>query len=563
MLPAAEDFGANQLENLIDVATDPARYEADLGLCLEICDLVNQKGGRWPREAAVAIVRRVNSPHQQQAILALTLLDFCVKNCGYPFHLQISTKEFLNELVRRFPANPPSAVNPIQWKILESIQQWNATLVEHSRYRSDLRHINDMYKLLSFKGYRFPGLNAEAAAVLTESQVLKTEQEMEEEDRKAQEAKLHELIRRGTPADLAQANDLMKTLTGYDMDRRPDYRKKVDEELDRVSAKASDLIERLSLAKPGARMDATVQELFVACKSAASRVQKMITEAEENDSRLNKLLELNDLLNTALESYDAIKNGRTSSALPSATAGRVVSPSTASRREPTLIDFDAGDNGDMSSATSQVTPPASPSKQSTSLIEDLAGLNFSDSSRPWGLGGGVALAAGSAKPSDLDLFDQTNSLLASSGEGPAPAFSALAGRDGSDNRNVRPAPDPAKVARHLAAAGSPEGLIFDKNGLKILAAKAGESGSTADYVLQFYNAIPVPMERLAFQAAVPKAMSLKLDPASDSTIPGNNKEPLTQRLTLVNQTTDVPRLRFRVAYEIAGTLITEEGESAL
>ena len=35
------------------------------------------------------------------------LLDHCVKNCGYPFHLQISTKEFLNELVRRFPSQPP------------------------------------------------------------------------------------------------------------------------------------------------------------------------------------------------------------------------------------------------------------------------------------------------------------------------------------------------------------------------------------------------------------------------------------------------------------------------
>ena len=34
------------------------------------------------------------------------LLDNCVKNCGYPFHLQIATKEFLNELVRKFPERP-------------------------------------------------------------------------------------------------------------------------------------------------------------------------------------------------------------------------------------------------------------------------------------------------------------------------------------------------------------------------------------------------------------------------------------------------------------------------
>lgn len=34
------------------------------------------------------------------------LLDICVKNCGYPFHMQIATKEFLNELVRKFPDKP-------------------------------------------------------------------------------------------------------------------------------------------------------------------------------------------------------------------------------------------------------------------------------------------------------------------------------------------------------------------------------------------------------------------------------------------------------------------------
>ncbi|RUS14364.1 VHS domain-containing protein [Endogone sp. FLAS-F59071] len=59
-----------------------------------------------PREAAIHIVRLVNSRNMNVAMQALTLLDNCVKNCGYPFHLQISTKEFLNELVRKFPERP-------------------------------------------------------------------------------------------------------------------------------------------------------------------------------------------------------------------------------------------------------------------------------------------------------------------------------------------------------------------------------------------------------------------------------------------------------------------------
>lgn len=47
------------------------------------------------------------------------LLDTLVKNCGYPFQLQIATKEFLNELVRKFPERPPVFPPVVMSKILE------------------------------------------------------------------------------------------------------------------------------------------------------------------------------------------------------------------------------------------------------------------------------------------------------------------------------------------------------------------------------------------------------------------------------------------------------------
>lgn len=37
----------------------------------------------------------------------LQLLELCTKNCGYPFHLQLANKDFLNELVRCFPERVP------------------------------------------------------------------------------------------------------------------------------------------------------------------------------------------------------------------------------------------------------------------------------------------------------------------------------------------------------------------------------------------------------------------------------------------------------------------------
>ncbi|KAF6014639.1 hypothetical protein HII13_000436 [Brettanomyces bruxellensis] len=129
-------------------ACRPSLDEPNIALNLEICDLINQKQGNLPREAAVAVVRLVNSRDPQIAELALTLLDYLVKNCGYPIHLQISRKEFLNELVKRFPERPPAAYTRIQRLILGEIAEWVQTICRTSRYKEDLGYIRDMYRLL-------------------------------------------------------------------------------------------------------------------------------------------------------------------------------------------------------------------------------------------------------------------------------------------------------------------------------------------------------------------------------------------------------------------------------
>jgi len=161
----------SQLQRFIQAACSPDNYEPNLALNLEISDLINAKKGSTPREAAMAIVNLVNHRNPNISLLALSLLDICVKNCGYPFHLQISTKEFLNELVRRFPERPPIRPSRVQLRILEAIEEWRGTICETSRYKEDLGFIRDMHRLLSFKGYTFPEVRREDAAVLNPSDV--------------------------------------------------------------------------------------------------------------------------------------------------------------------------------------------------------------------------------------------------------------------------------------------------------------------------------------------------------------------------------------------------------
>src|SRR5215469_12429891 len=82
-------------------------------------------------------------------------------------------------------------------------------------------------------------------------QNLRSAEEMEEEERAAQSAKLQELIRRGGPHDLQEANKLMKVMAGYDTRNKTDWRAKAAEEVGKVQQKAKLLEENLQRYKPG------------------------------------------------------------------------------------------------------------------------------------------------------------------------------------------------------------------------------------------------------------------------------------------------------------------------
>lgn len=82
-------------------------------------------------------------------------------------------------------------------------------------------------------------------------QNLRSAEEMEEEERAAQSAKLQELIRRGGPHDLQEANKLMKVMAGYDTRNKTDWRAKAAEEVASIQQKAKLLEDMLQKHQEG------------------------------------------------------------------------------------------------------------------------------------------------------------------------------------------------------------------------------------------------------------------------------------------------------------------------
>lgn len=407
------------LQRYIQQACSPENFEPNLALCLEVADLINAKTGGAPREAAVAIAQYINHRNPNVSLLALTLLDICVKNCGYPFQLQISTKEFLNELVRRFPERPPIRTTRVQNRILELIEEWRRTICETSKYKEDLGFIRDMHRLLHYKGYQFPQISREHAAVLNPNDNLKSAEEMEAEERAAQSAKLQELIRRGTPHDLQEANKLMKVMAGYDTRHKTDYRAKAAEEVGRIQQKAKLLEEMMTEYKPGDTIkDGDVfEELAAALASAHPKIRKMCEEESDDHEAVAKLFEINDSIHRTIERYKLMKKGdiEAANAIPKGTLGvSGAGVKQGANNELSLIDFGGPEETPETSApnltsepqsSSSSSAPAAPKPAGNALEDDLLGLNMGDGN--YGQGGGISLGTS-------DIMAQFNQPAANS-----------------------------------------------------------------------------------------------------------------------------------------------------
>ncbi|EFE32916.1 uncharacterized protein ARB_00003 [Trichophyton benhamiae CBS 112371] len=394
----------------------------------------------------MTIVQLINSRNANVAMLALALLDICVKNCGYPFHLQISTKEFLNELVRRFPERPPIRPSRAQQRILESIEEWRQTICQTSRYKDDLGFIRDMHRLLLYKGYMFPEIRREDAAVLNPSDNLQSAEEMEEEEKIAQSAKLQELIRRGNPDDLREANRLMKIMAGYDTRHRTDYRAKAAEEVSRVQEKAKLLEEMLENFKPGDKLSEgdVYEELASALQNAHPKIQKMCEDESEDNEAVSKLLEINDSIHRTVQRYKLIKAGDVTAAsnIPKGTLGTSTGVKKNAANELSLIDF-GGEEEQVSAASNGSTalnPPAA-----STLEGDLLGLSFQD--EPQGQGS-VALPLGPAE-----------ALLLTTEEG---SSSASLAKSPSIPSTSTPTPRPSDPFAAITSGGSRTSSPFNK-----------------------------------------------------------------------------------------------------
>ncbi|XP_078096384.1 TOM1-like protein 2 isoform X9 [Mustelus asterias] len=106
----------------IERATDGSLQTEDWTLNMEICDIINETE-EGPKDAIRALKKRLSgNKNYREVMLALTILETCVKNCGHRFHVLVANRDFVDGVLVKIvlPKNNPPAI--VQDKVLGLIQ---------------------------------------------------------------------------------------------------------------------------------------------------------------------------------------------------------------------------------------------------------------------------------------------------------------------------------------------------------------------------------------------------------------------------------------------------------
>ncbi|XP_055992885.1 TOM1-like protein 2 isoform X5 [Sorex fumeus] len=292
----------------LEKATDGSLQSEDWTLNMEICDIINETE-EGPKDAIRALKKRLNgNRNYREVMLALTVLETCVKNCGHRFHILVANRDFIDSVLVKIisPKNNPPTI--VQDKVLALIQAW----ADAFRSSPDLTGVVHIYEELKRKGVEFPMADLDALSPIH------------------------------TPQRIARLRS----------------------ELDVVRGNTKVMSEMLTEMVPGQEDSSDLellQELNRTCRAMQQRIVELISRVS-NEEVTEELLHVNDDLNNVFLRYERFERYRSGRSVQNASNGVLSEVS-----EDNLIDLGPGSPAVVSPMVGSTAPPSSLSSQLAGL----------------------------------------------------------------------------------------------------------------------------------------------------------------------------------------------------
>ncbi|KAK8956355.1 hypothetical protein KSP40_PGU015870 [Platanthera guangdongensis] len=317
--------------SLVDRATNDELIGPDWAMNIEICDIINRDPGQ-AKDVVKGLRRRLSSKNPKVQLLALTLLETVIKNCGDIVHMQVAEKDILHEMVKIVKKKNPDL--HVKEKILVLIDTWQEAFGgSRARYPQYYAAYQELLRL----GAVFPQRSESSAPIFTPAQT--------------------------------------QPLTSYPPNlRTADYGEGLPEsstassfptlsfaEIQNARGIMDVLAEMLSALDPGNReglKQEVILDLVEQCRSYKQRVVQLVSSTSDEEL-LAQGLALNDDLQRILAKHDAIA------------AGIAVHTEKPKSLQQSLVDIEDSKATTKDSST-QLHPRSSPSTTSPSPFEQLA-----------------------------------------------------------------------------------------------------------------------------------------------------------------------------------------------
>ncbi|XP_016308045.1 TOM1-like protein 2 isoform X5 [Sinocyclocheilus anshuiensis] len=297
----------------IEKATDGSLQNEDWTLNMEICDIINETE-EGPKDAMRAVKKRLSGNRNfREVMLALTVLETCVKNCGHRFHVHIANRDFIEGVLVKIitpKTNPPAIV---QDKVLSLIQAW----ADAFRSSPDLTGVVHIYEELKRKGVEFPMADLDALSPIHTPQrgVPEVDPGTHKYRAPAQPNTASQTGPRPAAAATADFNPTQIPPVSGPITANPEQIARLRSELDVVRGNIKVMSEMLTELVPG-QEDASdlelLQELNRTCRAMQHRVVELISRVS-NEEVTEELLHINDDLNNSFlryERYERYRVGR-------------------------------------------------------------------------------------------------------------------------------------------------------------------------------------------------------------------------------------------------------------
>eukprot|EP00898_Chlorokybus_atmophyticus_P001904 jgi/Chlat1/2714/Chrsp180S02879 len=292
----------------VDKATSELLNGPDWGMNMELCDMVNTQGDLTAKEVVKALKKRLGHKSPKVQMLALTVFETGMKNCGEMFHFQVVHKEVLQEMSK---IATKRTVDPkVRKQILVLLQSWgeafgptNVHPQFHEAYVSMQRKVE------------FPVRPSDTAPVFTPT------------TRGPTHLPPPGAARSFPSPDLYLSHPQSSTAETTNLKREVLVGKNSVDVLDDMLNSVND---------PEALKGDVIVELVGQCERLKPRLLQLVNTVTD-EGLLNQALSLHDELEVVLKKHDDIANGRPTTR---ATAAPVAAPPAISPASAPPLDVD-------------------------------------------------------------------------------------------------------------------------------------------------------------------------------------------------------------------------------